>query len=86
MYENKNIQISYELFLSIVIVFNGIEEGSLDGSALKVFREAYKGVLEKRASIRNREAYSDMKQAQTDEQREYAFNNYLKTKKLPITL
>jgi hypothetical protein len=82
----KNVQIPYDLFLSIVHVFNAVEPEKLPENVKRSFAEAHAGVMMKRAALRNREAFTDVKQARNNDERERALNNYINTKKLLHTL
>jgi hypothetical protein len=79
---SKNVQIPYDLFLSIYHIFNDIDPETLPESTKRNFQKAHMRVKDKAAAIRNREAFTEVKHSGNKEEREQALENYINTKKM----
>lgn len=82
----KNVQIPYMVLMAAIEVLNSIDKNTLPENIRSKYDLVHRELYEKRSRIRNRFAYSDIIQAQSEDDREAARDNYLKTKELSIYL
>ena len=81
MMKLSNVQIPEELFIDIARYFTAIQQGYEPN---KEFTESITDkILDKLESITNRQLYTAYRTAKTEEEREQARINYLKSKGLP---
>lgn len=71
----KNVQISYELFVDLVLYHLNDEEDFQD--------DIRQGLSQKLDAMLNRQLYSQYKTAPTEEQREQAWQEYLDRRGVP---
>ena len=76
----KNIQISFIVFLAVEMLLAKINENQLTDDEILTLKFACKEIKNKKSKILNRQTFTAIVQAQTEDEKQAAYENYRLTK------
>ena len=80
--QQKNVQIPLDIFMAICHIFSEINSSDFSVDLQSTFKKVIPVLEAKKNSIRNRQAYGQIVQASTQEEKQLAFENYRNTREL----
>jgi len=78
----KNVQMPVEIFLSIDLLLSEVTTPTLSDEGADLYTNVRRWINDKKNSTRNRQAYRGIVRAQTNEEKQAAYENYHNTKAL----
>ena len=78
----KFVKVPFITFLAMGELFNHIDPNNLSADEMGMYNQALDEIDSKKNAIRNRQAFAGVVQAQTQEEKEAAFENYKNTRDL----